>query len=164
MATLSPVAAGCGGKSDVSSSSGAGAGTPSGGRKTAPRPAVSKRQFVAQADAICRRVNAELADSRVKGERPAELAALIVRNEAIERKAAGELARLTPPPGLASDWARLLGYRRSLATQLGEFAAAVRSGKRQFPALAKAKERLHADLLETAVHVGLKDCAKTGGG
>jgi hypothetical protein len=131
-------------------------------RPSTSQPAGPKQQFIAQADAICHKSNEQLARSHVKSKEPAVVAAAIVRNETIERRALGELARLTPPAELAPAWGKMLGYRRSLAGGLGNLAAAVRRGDKKFTALAKSKKQLHAELLEVGGRAGFRDCAKIG--
>jgi hypothetical protein len=119
--------------------------------------------FIEQADPICRKANVLLAQSSAKGKKPAELAVAVVANEAIERKAAAELAHLTPPPALASAWTKLLGDRRELANGLGNLAAAVkRQDQTALPASGKSKKKLHADLTKVASAAGFKDCSKIG--
>lgn len=177
IAAVVPFAAGCGGGSSArgagattasDTSSTAGASSTSGATATQTNTtqgssAAPAAKFIAQADAICRGANAQLAKSpKVATERPAVFAAAIVRNETIERKAAGDLSKLTPPAELAPAWAKVLADRRLLANQLGDFAAGVRRGEKKFPALAASKRKLHAELREVAGKAGFKDCASVG--
>jgi hypothetical protein len=164
VALLSLAAPGCGGKSDVSSSVGKSTSTAAEtGQTSASVSAKSEQSFIAQADAICRTSNVRLAHSKAKGEKTAELVAGVIANETIERKALAELGGLSPPPGLASVWKKMLGDRRDLANGLGNLAAATkREDQTALPALGKQKDKLHADLTKVASAAGFKDCSKIG--
>lgn len=153
-------ASGCGGKSDAPASTQSVASSSTG--RTPPNSTSAASRFIAEADAICRKSNARLSGSDPKGTSPEEIAKVVVENEGIERTTAGELARLAPPAKLARTWGKMLAYRRVLASQLGDFAAAVRRGEKKFSTLAKSKKRLHAALTKTAREAGFKDCAKIG--
>lgn len=150
---------------------GCGAGTSSPGHSTptdasvgsSSSSAVGSEGLVAQADRICRKGNVQLARSSVKGKQAAEAADVIVDNERIERRVAGELAKLSPPAELAPALGRVVAYRRTLANQLGDFAVlARRKATASFPALAKKKLQAHKRLQEVASRAGFKDCAKIG--
>jgi hypothetical protein len=161
--------AGCGGKSSSagnpsasSSSTSSGTTSASTGASGTSSPPLSK-QFIAQADPICRKANSLLARSSAKGKKAPELAEAVVVNETIERKTAAALAKLSPPPALASGWAKMLGYRRALANELGTLAAAVkREDSSAVPALTRSKKKLHRDLSQLARSAGFKYCAKIG--
>jgi hypothetical protein len=170
---LALVLAGCGGKSDASRSTAPPAsakGTSSAAQTTpapttstqAPAPTSSSKQFVAQADAICRKANARLARSKAKSRQPSDVAALIQGNQAIEQEAIGRLAKLGAPAELLPAWHKMLGYRRTLADQLGVYATAVGLGVKQLSSLAASKKKLHAELLKVGREAGFKDCAKIG--
>jgi hypothetical protein len=163
--------AGCGGKSSTagSAATGTSASATSNDTSTAASGASSSSgtaasAFIAQADTICGKANVLLArSSRAKGRTTAELAAAVVANETIERKAAAELAGLMPPTTLAPAWKRLLNDRRALADELGNLAAAVkRESQEALVTLGKSKKKLHTDLRQVAGKAGFKDCAKIG--
>jgi hypothetical protein len=172
LASVALLLAGCGRKSTTAGSAATGTSpgaTSSGTSTAAPStsssspPGASAAAFIAQADPICRKANVLLAQSSAKGKNAAELAAAVIVNETVERKAATELAKLTPPSGLASVWVKMLNYRRELANALGNAAVAVkREAKASLPALTKAKKKLHRELSQTASSAGFKDCAKVG--
>jgi hypothetical protein len=162
------VFAGCGGKSSTTSST-----TSAASLHTATGSNLGKsstaRQLIAMADAICRESKAQLvrSDKRFYGEKHrqqrAELAAHVVRNETIERRTTGELAKLTPPSDLAPAFGKIVEYKRSLANQLGDLAALVRRGATaSFSTLRKSKDRLSKQLAEVASKAGFKDCAIAG--
>jgi hypothetical protein len=171
--------AGCGGKSNattagagtnattLTSSAGKSATTEAGSSESSSA-ADSEKRFIAAADPICRHVNVQLARSSAQGgtktarERARYVAALL-RNEGLERRSTGELARLTPPPALAADWAKMLGYRRTLASQLGELSTALaHKDKVAQQDLISLKKERHQLLREVAGKDGFKDCATLG--
>jgi hypothetical protein len=156
---------GCGGGAKTTSA--AGKATSSSTSSDAPGKAAdssgSTRGFIARADAICRETNAKLARTQPKGESPDQVAAAVVENETIERKANGRLAQLTPPATLAPTWSKMLGYRRSLANQLGSLAAATRNhATASVTSLGGSKKKVHGELRRLATNAGFKDCAKVG--
>jgi hypothetical protein len=157
--------AGCGGGAKRTSAAGKVASSSSSRAASATSSgdsSVSTRDFIAHADAICREANATLARTP-KAESRAQVAAAVVANETIERKADGRLAQLTPPAALASRWSRMLGYRRVLANQLGALAAATRTNATaSVNSLASSKKRVHGELRRLATMAGFKDCAKVG--
>jgi hypothetical protein len=157
--------AGCGGGSrDAATARGATASPGAGsGLKSSRGGSLSRAQFVARADGICRTTNAELARTTPKGRGPANIAAAVVENETIERSSNSRLAQLTAPAELASTWTRMLAYRRRLADQLGSLAAAARrEATASVKALSASKKRVHGELHELAARAGFKDCAKVG--
>ena len=161
------VGAGCGGKSngaagDAKATSPAATTTATGkGESTAATGA--NRQFIAKADAACRRVNGELRKSKAKGSKPAQLAALVVANETIERKGVKKLSKLTAPAPLAEPWKMVLIYREELANELARLAHAVRRHDTgPFARLQKAKKEIRAKLAAEGNKFGFKDCARTG--
>jgi hypothetical protein len=164
---------GCGGKAQTTGS--AASATRSSARtssdtSTAPHasPIVTRAQLVAQANAICRKENAALADANVTGKSPHEIADAVVRNESIEREAVRELSRLTPPSAVAVDYLTMLEERTSLANLLSDLAAAVlRNSVDPLKGLAnsklaKEKQQFRKRLRRVARKVGFKDCATIG--
>jgi hypothetical protein len=179
VATLALAASGCGGKSDASSTTASGntATTSSSGQtgssaqsssrsgttnKQTSAASLPPKQFIVRADAICHEANVRLARTKLKSKQPKAVAAAIKRNQTIEEKALGELSRLKPSVELVATWQKMLGYRRSLASQLGVYATAVGFGVKSFSSLAAAKKALHAKLLQVGRKAGFKDCSKIG--
>ena len=166
--------ASCGGKSGASSTetkatapvrSGREGSAP--GASTAPQVAptsVASKQFIAQADEICRRANVGLArsEAEAKGKlrKPDAHAAVITRNQEIEEKAIEELTKLKPPADLAGAWQKMSFYRQALARQLGVLATATRLRVTNLAQLAASKKKLHAELDEVGSKAGFSDCAK----
>lgn len=161
--------AGCGGGSGTAASSQSGASTsgspakPGGSGTSSSGAPLSKSQLVAQADAICKRINAEIASVKAKSKSTPEILRIVPRNLALEQKAVSELSTLNPPVSLVHDWRQILGYRRTLVNQLAEL---VRDAKRHdasaVKALVSSKTRVHELLRQAATHSGFKDCARVG--
>lgn len=159
------VGVGCGGKSNGA----AGDATSSAATTTATSPrgttatTDANRQFIAKADTACRGVNSELRNSKPKGTKPAQLAALVAANEAIERKGVKTLSKLTAPGPLTEPWKMVLIYREELANELARLARAVRrQDTGAFGKLQKAKREIRAKLTAEGNKVGFEDCAKIG--
>lgn len=126
-------------------------------------PASPSSPFVAQADAICGRINAEIAALEAKSGSAAEVKRVVPLTISLERKGIVALEKLNPPASLARDWRSMLGYRRALAVMLGELLdAAKKNDGASVKPLAASKKRVHASLRKTATANGFKDCAKVG--
>jgi hypothetical protein len=162
------VGAGCGGKSngaagDAKATSPGATTTATSKGESSAAATDANRQFIAKADAACRRVNGELRNSKAKGSKPAQLAALVVANETIERKGVKKLSKLTAPAPLAEPWKMVLIYREELANELARLAHAVRRHDTgPFARLQKAKKEIRAKLAAEGNKFGFKDCARTG--
>jgi hypothetical protein len=127
----------------------------------APDP--SSSPFLARADTICARINAEIVALKANSASSAEVKRVVPPTISIERKGIAALEKLSPPASLAQDWQRMLGYRRTLARELGELLdAAIRNDGTSVAPLAASKRRVHASLSQTATADGFKDCAKVG--
>jgi hypothetical protein len=129
---------------------------------SSPAAAPSTRSFITRTDAICRAANGKLARSKATSKKPSAIAAVVRQNQAIEQKALDRLAKLQPPARLSSDWQKMVGYRRSLAQQLGVYASALDLGVKSYGGLAASKKKLHAQLREVGGRAGFRDCAKLG--
>jgi hypothetical protein len=167
LAVIGVSIAGCGGGSSTATTAQSATNTSATatGTKSAPRsPAgAPESKFITSADAICRRVNIELAAVKTKSKGLQEIARLTPHNVALESGALAKLSKLEPPASLASDWRRMLGYRRTLADELAKLAtSARREDESALKALASSKKRTHASLRELATHDGFKDCAEVG--
>lgn len=121
---------------------------------------MSDPNLIAAADAICRRLNSEIARSD-KGAR--EIVRVARLNEALENRAVKELSKLEPTPVLASEWRKFLTLRAALAHELGVLAAAARRGR---PSTVQqsisAKRLLHNMQRASATGMGFSDCAQLG--
>jgi hypothetical protein len=158
------VGAGCGGKSSGAAGDATSSAATTTATSTGSAAATSaNRQFIAKADAACRGVNGELRNSKPKGSKPAQLAALVVAHEAIERNGVKKLSKLTAPAPLAEPWKLVLIHREELANELARLAPAVRRHDTgPFAKLKKAKEEILAKLTAEGNKAGFKDCAKLG--
>jgi len=127
--------------------------------------ATQSRKGRLQADAarICDRVNSALTTQAPAGASRATLARIVAENAVLEQHAVTELDRLTAPAALRTRWTALLGYRRTLASELAEFAPVkARGDEARAQALLAAKAALHLKLLEAADAVGVPQCANAG--
>jgi hypothetical protein len=128
---------------------------------TAPHRSLtaSERRFVSTADAVCRRLDAELKPVIPKGLEVKEIASLAPRGARLERAATTELARLVPPAGLSRDWRKIMSYREMLESDLANAGSAAKSGN--VPAVAFAlnsKLTPHRLLLAVATRDGFGYC------
>jgi hypothetical protein len=144
---------------------GGAASGPSTAAQVAPASVTSK-QFIAQADAICRRANAGIArsETKLKGKRrkPDAHAAVVTRNQEIEEEAIKELVKLKPTADLTAAWQKMSLYRQALAHQLGVYVTATRLRVTNLGPLVASKKKLHAELREVGSRAGFNDCAKLG--
>jgi len=154
-------AAGCGGSSTAAPSGSAASRTEPTESRTSNDSAARSR-LIAKADAICRRLNRELAaaPSRLEAR---QIASSAPRNAALERRALAELGRLRPPASLARDWRQIIAYRRTLAEELAELGRYAKAGDvPAMKALGASKKRVHQKLSELATRDGFKDCSRVG--
>jgi hypothetical protein len=162
LAALAFAALGCGGKSGTQRLSGKEAAKTAKGSTSAAR-AGSTQRFIAQAETLCARANAEIAAIKAHGASAAEVVRVVPRTLAIERRGIGELERLRPPDSLAGSWRKMLGYRRTLAAQLAQLLEIAKNNDgTSIKALASSKKRTHAGLSRVSTDAGFKDCAKVG--
>lgn len=115
------------------------------------------------ADAICQQLNADFAASKPASQSIAEIIRLAPTRAALERQAVAKLTKLAPPPSIAPAWRKIIGYRRTLASEL---AALGQQAKRKdvvaIQALGVSKERVHRELLAVGAATGFKSCARVG--
>jgi hypothetical protein len=162
---------GCGGKTSTATS--APGATTTASAKTAPSttsststaaaPTAQSTGFVAEADAICRRGNAEIEAIKLNSGSAKEIERAAPPTMAIEQRVITALAKLDAPASLAHDWQRILGYRRTLAGELGTLLSdAKHNDTAALKPLAASKKQAHAELTATARANGFKDCGKIG--
>lgn len=152
LAAAAIVAGGCGGTSQGSKGSAA----------ARADQGAQKASFIAQADALCERVNRAVAAAGAG--RPAESPSRTAyAHAAAERAAVAELSKLTPPPALRSQWQEILGYRRTLAQELQQYATDVRSAAGSgTQALEREKTSTHRYLREAGMRAGFEACSTVG--
>jgi hypothetical protein len=161
---------GCGGASTDSSVSTATRGRATtdttASSRTSTRPAqtaAADAHFVARADAVCRRANAEITSVQAKSSSPKEVERIVPRNVALEREGIARLAKLAPPPSLQVVWRSMLGYRRTLAAELTRLLDAAKAkDATAIKSLTVSKRSVHKELSKLATAHGFKDCAKVG--
>lgn len=126
-------------------------------------------QLIAEADPICARLNAAILarESTLptvnQDQLLREIVQIVPGTAALERKADGQLARLTAPPAFAEKWSTLLSYRKALASELSELVHAAKHGDATaIGRLTTSKKQTHGRLRELALQSGFKDCAEVG--
>jgi hypothetical protein len=143
---------GCGGSSDASRTA-----SPVASQSGARAP------VIARADAICQRLNAELAANLPKQVTTQLVAALTPRNAVLEQKAVSELAKLEPPKASAQQWQQVISYRRALAHALTELTTAAKADNQaSIKRLSQYKQDVRGKLLVAGEHVGFSSCQKLG--
>lgn len=149
--------AGCGG------GSGAGATQAAGPQSTGASGDPTQVQWIASADAICKRIDGELAAAKPAGSSLKDTISVVSRHAAIERKGLSELRALTPPASLARPWHLLLGYRGRLARELTILLRDTKSRNvAAIRALRVSKRRAHLALRVLAKHAAFQDCGQLG--
>jgi hypothetical protein len=119
---------------------------------------------IATANTICLRRSHELASARIVGvgDLPA-LADAARRRAAIERRALGELEKLTPPTDVAASYRKLIASDRAALREVVKLRVRAQAGDTAGVRLAKAKvEGGGLRLLLTANSARLKYCAAVG--
>ena len=150
--------AGCGG-----SSSGAGSREGSSSASSTPGSSLARSAFIARADAICKRLNAEIAKVKPKSRSLPEIARVAPIHAAVEQAAVSELSQLTPPASIAREWQQLVSYRRALATELAKLGRDAKTmSSASIRALTASKLRVHKQLLAAGAQAGFKDCPQVG--
>jgi hypothetical protein len=124
-------------------------------------PSNSSTELIAQADAICKRLNDQIAaTSPGKRDSPLQLSRNALQHAALERKAARDLSRLTPPKSLAHDWAQMLAYVRRLSAELATLGRYWKLNETQgIRTLAASKKQVHQKLSAIASRDCFKDCS-----
>jgi hypothetical protein len=158
---------GCGGASSSSSATNSSAAatsaaTPAGG-STANGAQLSKAQLIAQADAICQRLNTELVATKAKGTGTQDIVRDVPHHVALERSSLAELVKLDPPGSLAKDWQQVLEQRGKLAAELAQLVKAAKNNDQSsVTSLVLEKEQAHLALSKSAKRLGFKDCSTVG--
>ncbi len=171
--------AGCGGGSGTSSSSTpakavastaqtapsstAPAATAASQTASVPSAGGSPKDLVANADAICGRINTEFADEHPNNATMPEVERVAARRAGAEEAALIELRRLRAPRALARPWQQILAYRLSRVQNLralAEYAAS--SDERGMAKIVATGESLKRKLLAAASDAGFNACAEAG--
>ncbi len=132
---------------------GAGNGTTAAGQSPA--------KFVASADAICTRLNSEIAEEAPNNAGMTEVAHVASRHALTEQAILSELGKLVPPVSLAHGWKQLVAYRQQRVENLKSLAKyAASNDVRGVSSVAKTGEGLLARLRAAANGVGSRACAE----
>ncbi len=129
------VAAGCGGSSSASS-----------------KP-LTREELTSKANAICKRVIAEVDWSKVN---PSELPRVVDRLAALEEQAAGELEKLTPPPAIADEWREIVDGFKLTGPEFKQIAQLAQRVANFALPLSNAQHERGL----TAHELGISECAK----
>jgi hypothetical protein len=148
--------AGCGGGSSSTASNGA--------TSTAARSRGSGGQpTVTTADAICARRNRELAAVTDTGADQPTQASAARKRATVERRALGELEKLTPPAGIAARYRDLVEVDRAELQRIVELGDRVQGGNTASARLAvPGANGGNLRLLVLAARTGLRDCSTIG--
>lgn len=167
---------GCGGGSSSTGSSTASAtGTGStstattGASSTSPSTtaatgkALSAPRLVAQADAICGKLNQELAAAKDEYGTQAQAARVAAQRAGVEQTALNELSKLTPPTAIADDWQQMIADRRALIEDLNKASAdATAKDLKAENAVLLVGTGLGPKMLAAADRGGFKGCGHVG--
>jgi len=120
-------------------------------------------QALAEAGSDCAWLNGALTTHIPAGLSRGSLARLVSENADLEKGVAAELDKLAVPASLRGTWKAMLADRRTLATELAEYASAkARGDESRAQALLRSKALLRRNLLETADAAGVARCAHVG--
>lgn len=120
-------------------------------------------RFVAQADAICQRLNAQFAASKPNSQDVSEIARIAPERTALEEQTVVELSHLEPPPAVAVAFRKIVADRRTLAQELAQLGdAAKRKDTKELNRLAASKLRMHSQLHGVASTAGFESCGLVG--
>ncbi len=155
--------AGCGGGSSSASSDRGQAGSASSSSAPSSDGGEGETQFIAQADAVCTRLSAEIDAVKPKNGSRAEVERVVPRNAKLEKAGLLTLEQLSPPASLKSTWKRMLQIRRELAVGLPKLVSAVkRDDGPTLTALTESKKSLRGKLRQTGTASGFKACSTVG--
>jgi hypothetical protein len=130
--------------------------------RSAAGPGVARTDVIARADAICKRLNTEFAESRPI-RTMADIARSVPHRAAVELRVVEELSALAVPAGRIQGLKRIIAYRKALAQELAELGMrAKRDDSAAVQTLGKSKARLHKKLREAARAAGFTECGSTG--
>jgi hypothetical protein len=118
---------------------------------------LSRAELIAKADPLCRRANTTIDSSKLTPKTVSRLAPGIA---AVEQEVSSQLAKLTPPSSMASDWKTIVNGFRSAGTGLLHMGEARKTNDTH--ALVKAEAELSNGQIartEAAQRNGFKDCS-----
>jgi hypothetical protein len=123
----------------------------------------SKGLLIAKADAICTRLNREIARALPRKVTLDKVGKFAPIDAALEHKALGRLGRLHAPSILAGDWRQMLQYGRELERKLVELGERAKANDPSaFARLGESKKALHEKLRSIATRDGFNACSQFG--
>jgi hypothetical protein len=155
LAATTLAASGCGGTTKSSSQ----AAPPAQAESHTQTGPLTRTELIAKADAICSRVNAQLASTAIRSTH--DYARLLPQVAAYEQTELAELGKLTPPASMASDWQQILASTRTLAGDTAKIAEYAKSNNlKAARALLTTATTAQQQMLATAKRNGFKDCSR----
>jgi hypothetical protein len=124
---------------------------------------LSRTQIISRADAICRRLNAELDTAKSKISTQADIVHIAPQRAALEQSTLVLLSKLTPPASMAHDYQQILTDRQVLIedlTKLGQDAAANNLSAEQ--PVFSSSAAVVSQLAVTGQRDGFKYCKQVG--
>jgi hypothetical protein len=126
--------------------------------KVAAGKPLTHAQWIAKGDAICARLNAELAANTVKS--TAEFARVLPVAAADEQAELAQLVKLVPPTSKTKDWQEFLTGTQEWAANSYKLAESSQSGSFTLKApLVATTRKIHETLAHLAQHEGFKECS-----
>lgn len=173
LAATTLAASGCGGSSKTAASSSSASTTPATTATVATPPPtttaaatvatgnpLTPAQWIAQGDAICARLNAQINAIRVRSS--ADLARALPQIAAYEQAGLTQLVKLVPPASRASDWKQYLTDLRQSAINSRKVAESAHGPQFTLSApLVAATSRINEGLKAIAKRDGFKECSVT---
>jgi hypothetical protein len=161
-ATALLAASGCGGttKSSSSTQSTLASALATQSARTPASGPLTRADLIAQADAICYRINAKRASIVLRSKR--DVVRGLPQLASYEQVAVTELAKLMPPTSITSDWKVILVNAQAVAEATAKLTTYANTnphlllGRPEYIILTKAQGRVIA----TAKRDGFKDCAR----
>jgi hypothetical protein len=165
LAAVSAIA-GCGGSGVGSASDAAPAGSTAArasGSSGPPPPPSLPADFVARAEAICKRHAPEVEAVRATASSPLAIATAARRRAAIERAGLGEMSRLAPPRTADPQWESFLANATKVVQYLEKLSEARKHGGiASAIALVRSYEVGRSQLHAAAASASLSACAQYG--
>ena len=126
-------------------------------------PSLSKADFIARADAVCRRANTMRHTVTIRiGAFEQDYVHLLPPLVAYQRSALTELTNLTPPASMASDWKQILANVQTLINNAEKTVEYARSNNlKGLSNLNAPNNTASTRILTVAGHDGFHDCAQT---
>jgi hypothetical protein len=120
---------------------------------------LTRSEFIARADKICRRINAKRESFKIASK--SDLASVVPVLAAYEQAAVAEMRKLTPPASIARGWNQILEGADRLANATAELGEAAKANKiQQTGTLSKEAEKANEQVLVVSKREGIMDCAQ----